>query len=263
MPLEVSAGEPVDRNRLLSPWPRVGARGVALAALIAALYLWGLVGTQVRPAALAEGLPNILDFVGRLLPPAWKMVETPMGMQALALPLGLHVPPLGRPDVMMPVPEVLVAIVETVQMAIIGTSIAVVISLPFGLLAARNTSPHRLVYQATRLFLNLVRAIPEIILALMFVAAVGLGPFAGVLALSVAAVGFMGKLYAEAIEAIDPQQVLAVTATGATRAQTFVLRRCARRPCRSSPATRCCCSKPTSGWPPCSAWSAREASASC
>jgi phosphonate transport system permease protein len=222
MPLEVSAGEPVDRDRLLSPWPRVGGRGVALAALIAALYLWGLVGTQVRPAALAEGLPNILDFVGRLLPPAWKMVETPLGTPALALPLGLHVPPLGRPDVMMPVPEVLVAIVETVQMAIIGTSIAVVISLPFGLLAARNTSPHRLVYQATRLFLNLVRAIPEIILALMFVAAVGLGPFAGVLALSVAAIGFMGKLYAEAIEAIDPQQVLAVTATGATRAQTFV-----------------------------------------
>ena len=72
------------------------------------------------------------------------------------------------------------------------------------------------------MLLNLIRAVPEIILALMFAAAVGLGPFSGVLALALGAVGFMGKLYAEAIEAIDPHQVMAVSATGASRAQTFV-----------------------------------------
>jgi phosphonate transport system permease protein len=119
------------------------------------------------------------------------------------------------------VPEVLLAIVETIQMALVGTGLAVVLSIPFGLLAARNTSPHRLVYQGTRLFLNVIRAVPEIIFALMFVTAVGLGPFSGVLALAVSPIGHMGKLYAEAIEAIDPQQVLAISATGASRAQAF------------------------------------------
>ncbi len=119
-------------------------------------------------------------------------------------------------------PEIVFAIIETIQMALVGTSIAVVISLPFGLLAARNTSPHRLVYQSTRLLLNMIRAIPEVIFALIFVAAVGLGPFSGVLALSLGALGYMGKMYAEAIESIDPQQVLAVSATGASRVQTFV-----------------------------------------
>ena len=63
---------------------------------------------------------------------------------------------------------------------------------------------------------------PDIIFALAFVAAVGLGPFSGVLALAVSPIGYMAKLYAEAIEAIDPQQILAVSATGANRAQTFV-----------------------------------------
>jgi phosphonate transport system permease protein len=117
---------------------------------------------------------------------------------------------------------ILFAILETVQMALIGTTLAVVLALPFGLLAARNTSPHRLVYQGTRLLLNANRAVPDIIFALIFVAAVGLGPFSGVLALAVGAIGFMGKLYAEAIESIDPQQVQAIRATGANRLQTFV-----------------------------------------
>jgi phosphonate transport system permease protein len=72
------------------------------------------------------------------------------------------------------------------------------------------------------MLLNINRAIPEIIFALIFVAAVGLGPFGGVLALAIGSIGFMGKLYAEAIEAIDPQQVLAVKATGAGRIQSFL-----------------------------------------
>jgi phosphonate transport system permease protein len=120
------------------------------------------------------------------------------------------------------VPLTLIALIETVQMAIIGTLIGIVLSLPFGLLAARNTSPSRGVYQTTRFVLNMNRAIPNIIFALIFVSAVGLGPFAGVLALGIGSIGFMGKLYSEAIEAIDPQQVLAVRATGAGPLQAFL-----------------------------------------
>jgi phosphonate transport system permease protein len=195
-----------DRESLLDPWPRLRARHVLAVALAMAVYVWGFAGAQVRLSALADGLPNILDFLRRLMPPTWKTVETP----------------LAGTGVTITAPEIAFAIVETIQMAIVGTTIGVLISLPFGLLAARNTSPYRWMYQATRMLLNLLRAVPEIVLGLIFVAAVGLGPFAGVLALSLGALGFMGKQYAEAIEAIDPQQVLAVSATGASRSQTFV-----------------------------------------
>jgi phosphonate transport system permease protein len=201
-----ASSRPDDRERLLDPRPRLRARNLLVVALVLAVYAWGFAGAQVRLSVLADGLPNILDFLRRLMPPTWKTVETP----------------LAGTGITITAPEIVFAIIETIQMAIVGTTVGVLISLPFGLLAARNTSPHRWVYQATRMLLNLLRAIPEIILGLIFVAAVGLGPFAGVLALSLGALGFMGKQYAEAIEAIDPQQMHAISATGAGRSQTFV-----------------------------------------
>lgn len=206
-PAAVRSGPPDDAalGDLLAPWPRIRPRTVVTAAALVACYLWGLWHTQVSLSVLAEGIPNILDFLRRLLPPTWRMVESPW---------------YGPSGPM--VPEIAIAIAETVQMAIVGTSFAAVLALPIALLAARNTSPHPWVYRATRLVLNLVRSVPEIILALVFVAAVGLGPFAGVLALTVGGLGVMSKQYAEAIEAIDPHQVMAVRATGANSVQTFV-----------------------------------------
>jgi phosphonate transport system permease protein len=211
----------IDRERLLDPLPRLRTRTVVFGAALLLFYAWGFAGAQVRLTALAEGLPNIVDFIRRLMPPTWKTVETPLATPPLALPFGLAIPSIGARHATVAVPEIVFAIIETIQMAVVGTTIGVVISLPFGLLAARNTAPSRWVYRTARMLMNFLRAVPEIILGLIFVAAVGLGPFAGVLALSIGAVGFMGKQYAEAIEAIDPQQVLAVSATGAGRLQTF------------------------------------------
>jgi phosphonate transport system permease protein len=114
------------------------------------------------------------------------------------------------------------SIFETIQMAIIGTLGAVLMALPTSLLAARNTSPHPALYQGTRLILNFMRSIPELVYALLFVAAVGLGPFTGVLALAFGSVGSLSRVFAEAIEQIDPAQVNAVRATGSTGLQTFV-----------------------------------------
>lgn len=210
------------RQRLLDPLPRPSVRLILTGIVLVIAYAWGLNGTKASPEELARGVPNILDFIRRLNPPQWQMEAMPLQTPVLALPLGIQIPSFESAGVVLLVPEILFAIVETVQMALIGTTVAVLVSLPFGLLAARNTSPHRLVYQVTRFLLNANRAVPDIIFALIFVAAVGLGPFSGVMALAVGAIGFMGKLYAEAIEAIDPQQVLAVTATGASRIQTFV-----------------------------------------
>jgi phosphonate transport system permease protein len=171
-------------------------------------------GTHADPVELVRGVPNILDFLRRLTPPQWEMRS--IVVPAAGLAIG------GDGGLTISLPEIVFAVVETIQMALIGTTAAVILAFPFGLLAARNTSPHRLVYQGTRFLLNGNRAVPTIIFALIFVAAVGLGPFGGVLALAVGEIGVVGKLYAEAIEAVDPKQVQAVAATGASRVQTFL-----------------------------------------
>ena len=91
------------------------------------------------------------------------------------------------------------------------------------LLAAHNTSPHRLVYFATRLFLNLLRSINELIYALLLVSAVGLGPFPGVLAIALHATGMLAKFVAEEIEHVNRGPVEALQAAGAGRMQLLRL----------------------------------------
>lgn len=109
----------------------------------------------------------------------------------------------------------------TLKMALWGTAMAVVLALPLSYLAAANTAPHPLVYQTTRRLLDFMRGLNEFVLALIFVAAVGLGPFPGILALAVHTAGVLAKLFAEGIEAVDGGQLEAVRATGATSFQVF------------------------------------------
>lgn len=208
-------------EELLSPWPRITLKMLLIVVSLLAFVAWGLNGTNAQPEELIRGIPYIADFIRRLFPPTFDTVAVPLALPSFQL-FGYITPTIGFPETTFPFPQVITAIVETVQMAIIGTILGVILAAPFGLLAARNTSPHPWVYQSMRLVLNGNRALPEIVYALVFVAAVGLGPFGGVLALAVGAVGSMGKLYAEAIESIDPQQVLAVRATGANRMLSFV-----------------------------------------
>ena len=106
--------------------------------------------------------------------------------------------------------------VVTVQIAIWGTVLAAVVGAPFAILASSNISPVWLV-QPVRRLMDSCRAINEIVFALLFVVAVGLGPFAGVMALFVHNVGVFSKLYSEAVEAIDPRPVEGIRATGAHR----------------------------------------------
>lgn len=105
-------------------------------------------------------------------------------------------------------------LVVTLQIAVWGTALAIVSSIPLALLAASNLSPWW-VRHPVRRFLDACRAINEMVFALLFVVAVGLGPFAGVLALWVHTTGTLAKLFSEAVEAIDPQPVEGIRATGA------------------------------------------------
>jgi len=113
------------------------------------------------------------------------------------------------------VPQLLAKMLETIEMTVLATAIAIVISLPLGILAARNATPHVAVYRLTRDLLSLMRALPELVWALVFVSAVGLGPLPGVMALAFVTVGFMGKFFAESIEVVDHKAVEGVRAHGA------------------------------------------------
>jgi phosphonate transport system permease protein len=111
--------------------------------------------------------------------------------------------------------------VVTVQIAIWGTALAVVFGIPFSILSAANICPQWIV-QPVRRLMDGCRAINEIVFALMFVVAVGLGPFAGVMALFIHNLGVFSKLFSEAVEAIDPRPVEGIRATGARRLQEVV-----------------------------------------
>ena len=172
---------------------RRGTKAVVWAAAAVAVLWFTAAQIGLNPAALARGVPFMADFISRMFPPD------------LA-----HLRLLGG------------ATIETVQIAVWGTLIAVVLSLPLALLGARNTTPHPLVFHATRLFLNALRAINELVFALIFVAAVGLGPFAGVLAIALHATWMLAKFCAEEIEGVDRGPVEAMQATGAGRLQVIL-----------------------------------------
>jgi len=153
--------------------------------------MWSLWSTEVSVRRLVEGIPFMLEFLRRMLPP--------------------------DPSVLG---QALRGAVQTLQIALLGTAVAAVLAVPLALAAARNTAP-RWVFYAARTWLNVFRAIDTLVYALFFVAAVGLGPFPGVLAVIVYTTTVLAKLFSEAIEAMDPGPVEAVQAVGATRVQVL------------------------------------------
>ena len=159
---------------------------------VLAVYLWSARGTDLSLPELIEGYPHMADFFSRMLPPNLSILK-----------------------------ELIGPTVETVQIALWGTTLAVLLAIPLGLLAARNIAPHPTLYGTARFILNALRSISEMVFALIFVTAVGLGPFPGVLALAFHSAGMLGKFYAEAIENIDPGVVEALEATGAHKLQVI------------------------------------------
>jgi phosphonate transport system permease protein len=111
--------------------------------------------------------------------------------------------------------------VLTVQIALWGTVLAIVFGIPFALLSSSNIAPIWVV-QPVRRLMDACRAINELVFAVLFVVAVGLGPFAGVMALFIHNMGIVSKLFSEAVEAVDPRPVEGIRATGATRLQEII-----------------------------------------
>lgn len=122
--------------------------------------------------------------------------------------------------------SIVIKTIETLFLALVGTTFGVFLSIPLSFLAARNIMGHNplgnAIYFGTRLLLNLLRSVEVLILAIIFAAWVGIGPFAGVMALTLHSIASLGKLYSEAIESIDAGPIEAITATGANRLQVIV-----------------------------------------
>jgi phosphonate transport system permease protein len=167
---------------------RGGAALLAAGAVLVGALAWD---TGADPVRFARGVPWMLDFVRRMVPPDLAVL-----------------------------PAALAGAVKTVEIALLGTLAAAALAVPLGFVSARNVAPPALYYPA-RTALNFFRSIDTLVYALLFVAAVGLGPFPGVLAVVAYTTTSLAKLYSETIEGIDPGPLDAVTATGATRLQVL------------------------------------------
>lgn len=161
-------------------------------AVFAMILMWAWDGADMRPLALITDAGNMREYAAGFFPPDFHFWD-----------LFLE--------------EMLI----TVQIAIWGTVLAVILAIPFGILSAENVAPFWLYWPVRRL-MDAARAINELVFAMLFVVAVGLGPFAGVLALFVHTTGVLAKLFSEAVEAIDPRPVEGIRATGATRIQEVI-----------------------------------------
>jgi phosphonate transport system permease protein len=167
--------------------PPSGGLGATLAwAAFFMLLMWSWTGADMRPLDLLKDSANMGTFAREFFPPDfhdWRIYLKEM--------------------------------IVTVHIAVWGTVLSIVCAIPCGLMSAENIVPSW-VYQPVRRLMDACRAINEMVFAMLFIVAVGLGPFAGVLALWVHTTGVLAKLFAEAVEAIDPRPVEGVRATGAS-----------------------------------------------
>jgi phosphonate transport system permease protein len=158
----------------------------AMVLLAAAGFVFGLVDLDCSPTRLLAGLHQLGWITLMMLPPD----------PGSSLPLYLR------------------ALGETLSIALLGTTLAALVALPVSLLAARNIVPSAIIRFPLRRFLDSIRGVDTLIWALVWINVVGLGPFAGVLAIAVSDFGALGKLFSEAIEGADQKQVEGIRASG-------------------------------------------------
>ncbi len=158
--------------------------GIIIAVIIAASY-----NIDANPVDFVEGIPNLVIIAEEMTQVEPKLFETAFW-----------------------------SMLETIEMAFIGTMVGVVIAMPLSILAARNLNS-KWVYAPIRALLAAIRTFPSILWAIIFVIMVGLGPFAGVLAIIMYTIGFIAKLQYESIETIDSDPMDAVTSIGVSKWQ--------------------------------------------
>ena len=178
-------------SELRSKWQFNLYRQVSVCLACTALVIWSFYWSEFSLQALTESGPRFSEFFRRLVPPDWSITKV-----------------------------ILHSTLETLMIALAGTALGVVVSLPLGFLAAANVSPPWLSH-SVKWMLGVIRSIPLIMVAILFVVAVGLGPFPGALAIAFHSIGMLAKFYAEEFETAESGIINAVSGTGATRLQTL------------------------------------------
>lgn len=171
---------------IFRPSPSRRLATVGIAGGLVGLLVFGLVWLGFAPGKLIEGLHRLGIVLGLMFPPS-----------------AGHL-----------LPTYLKALAETLSIALLGTLVAGIVAFPIGFLAARNVVANRIVHFCSRRFLDTVRGVDTMIWALIFINVVGLGPFAGVLAVAMSDAATFGKLFSEAIEAADRRASEGVASTG-------------------------------------------------
>lgn len=172
-------------------WSRSRSAAIAVVVALVALLLFSFEQLGFFEGKLLSGLGRVVEIAGLMLPPDPKDWA--------------HVRVFSW------------ALVETVAIALLGTLFAALFALPVALLAARNVTTQRIVRFLSRRSLDTIRSVDILVWALIWVNVVGLGPFAGALAIMTADIGTFGKLFSEAIEAADRKPVEGITAAGGSR----------------------------------------------
>lgn len=185
--------EPGDRQQLRDRYPDVFARPISarlatplMLVLALAVFAFGLVDLEFSPSRMLAGVSQ-LGWIARMMLPPDPGASLPLYLKALG---------------------------ETLSIAVLGTTIAAVVALPVSLLAAHNVVRLAIFRFPVRRLFDTIRGVDQLIWALVWINVVGLGPFAGVLAIAISDFGALGKLFSEAIEAADRKQVEGVRASG-------------------------------------------------
>ncbi len=165
-----------------------GAVAFTLSVMTIAFVLWSLSQTGLSVERLARGMPAMANIFGRMFPPS-----------------------IDRLD------RILASLMTTFQMAVAGATLGLIVSVPLSIVAAEGLTPHPALRVLTRGLIAFFRTVPDLVWALLFVIAVGLGPAAGVLAIMVDTIGYAGRFFAEAMEETDKGPREALSAIGATR----------------------------------------------
>ncbi|MFU0789236.1 phosphonate ABC transporter, permease protein PhnE [Virgibacillus proomii] len=164
---------------------------ILIALALISIYIWTFLGIEIDWGRSFERMLSNFDrVIPRLFSPDWSATE-----------------------------EVALKIWETVLIAFAGSLMAAILAIPLGFLAAKNMTGSKILATIGKWILSAVRAFPDIILAILFVVAVGPNAFAGVLAIAIGSTGMLGKLYSEAIESIDMKVIEAIEANGANKIQ--------------------------------------------
>ena len=177
----------IDSN-LPSRFERPSIVKIILLFLFACFLVESFRAAEVSLRSLIEGIPYMGEMFSEMLPPDFSR---------------------GR--------AISIALLQTFQMAFVGAFLGIVISIPLAICASKSHSPNSIVYYISRLLVSLFRTVPDLIWALVFVIAVGVGPFAGTLALMIDTIGFCGRFFAEAMEEVPKEPQEGLTAIGASR----------------------------------------------